>query len=155
MSEEEKMRQRCSRIGGKQEDNVCMVDGFPVPNTKQDWDYCASVPVEVLDEQREGFVIRMIPEDAKKLFPPTIYDESIIEKLRERIRDKKALCPCWADWVRVESETGFPIAESCFVSHEGRHRIEASIREGVKSIPIVVIKKERGLKEVKGKIETI
>ena len=127
----------CDALRGNPDDGVCMVDDFPAPYDKLS--ACASIPTEAIAEpKREGFVLHMKPQDAKKLFPPTILNQDTVERLRKRYRNKQPVCPPWLEICFSQLKTQFPPAESCFVGHEGRHRIEAAIREGLKTIPIIV-----------------
>jgi len=132
----------CSRLGGIQEGDVCMVEDFPAP--LKDIFYCAPVATEALLHEEDTIVLNIDPNEAKKLFPKTIYSERIIKELRDRIRNKQDLCPPWlllCKPINSSFDEGWAfgrLAEQCIVAHEGRHRIEAAVREGLKNIPIVI-----------------
>ena len=126
-----------------------MVGGFPAPLIRGDdgWEYCASMVVDAL---RDGgsFVVRMSPEDAKRMFIPVDqFHEKTISKLRKRIRGEQPICPPWVEFCKklYPSPSGcewlYGYSQGCIINHEGRHRIEAAIREGIKEIPVVFRRK--------------
>ena len=131
-----------------------MVDGFPAPGSYEERCHCA--PLSQLDDAnpkktvfgRETMILHLTPEDAKKLLQPLShsYRGKSLDKLRERIKNKKAVCPPWLQACFYEPDKGGIVppkgVELAIVGHEGRHRIEAALLEGVEKIPIIVADKK-------------
>ncbi len=155
----------CDKLGGIIENDVCMVDDFPAPGTVEEWQKGASLPWTALDDEYEGsFVVRMKPEDVKKLFyylPPEDYSKKSLRNLRSRIRNRKAITPPWLEFCkaraygeptdkyftwqggpeREDRPFKFPGSQGAIIGHEGRHRIEAAILEKLETIPVVIRKR--------------
>ncbi|MFQ6020818.1 MAG: ParB/Srx family N-terminal domain-containing protein [Candidatus Aenigmatarchaeota archaeon] len=143
--------QACKRLGGIVKNNVCFIDNFPTHARYKDW-WGETIISEAL-KYKKAIVIHTSPEDGKKLFPPTSFEESTIKKLMDRIKKKKPINPPWIELcLNIESKRpGFKY--TWIAGHEGRHRIEASRRAGIKKIPIVFrIKPEYACRQ--WKIET-
>ena len=132
----------CSRLGGGIKDGVCLVDGFPTHVNYSDWWGESIIPDSL--EQGEALVIHASPEDAQRLFPPTRFYEPSIKQLEDRIKEGKPINPPWLEMcinICKPSEEKCRRTETWVVGHEGRHRIEAARRMGLKKIPIVIRKK--------------
>lgn len=138
----DKSEKYCKTLGGNEELGKCMVGDYPAPF--EDIYFCAPIVTDAILRDKDTIVIHTSPENAKKLFPQIPrYDEDVISELRERYRKKLPVCPPWLEQCKPVGSEQDPlwkckVAESFFWGHEGRHRIEAARREGLKTIPIII-----------------
>ena len=144
----------CKRLGGKEENGVCDVGGYPTFIDTDDWYGETSVPEQI--KSGDAIILNASPDDAKKFFPPNVafkkedpdtlfeyYYEDSIDTLMTRIKDKKPINPPFLiGCINIRNKrTGYN--QTWFDGHEGRHRIEAARRAGCEKIPIILIRNER------------
>lgn len=137
----------CERMGGVIKDGVCMIDGFPTHTKYSEW-WGETIIPEAL-KYGKATVIHASPTDAASLFPPTTFYEETIEELRKRIREKMPINPPWLEvCLNIRDEDGWH--HTWVVGHEGRHRIEAARREGLKKVPIIIRHKPEEYCKIEG-----
>jgi hypothetical protein len=124
---------QCRLVGGKP-DKVCMVDGFPTATGKE-------IETPILHEWIEQCqILHLRPEDFLKIVPSTIYTQSIIDDLKEKIRKRQPLDIPFIE-MKEEDFGGLLGKVDCIEGHEGRHRAQAARELGLPYIPVLLCKR--------------
>jgi hypothetical protein len=133
MPSEKPNPKECKFYEGKIENDVCMVDQYPVATGEQ-------VEVSAIHNMTEKCkIVHLRPEDFLKLVPETLYHQPYVERIKERIEKKQ---PLDAPWIGLSDEScGWAWKLPCITEHEGRHRAKAAQDLNLKTIPVILCRK--------------